>query len=148
MNAAAAGRHAILRRHASTTQTFSSNVLQLSRKFNRIILIGSVTIIGGITLAVLDYRHTENEAAAHERKVLEISLPTGGPKNLPIALHMTDEKDYETDKPRLVILGTGWGVSLGFCYHLKCRPDGSGGEKFSKERKDCKLTRKLYLRFN
>ena len=122
--------------------------MQLSRKFNRIILIGSVTIIGGITLAVLDYRHTENEAAAHERKVLEISLPTGGPKNLPIALHMTDEKDYETDKPRLVILGTGWGVSLGFCYHLKCRPDGSGGEKFSKERKDCKLTRKLYLRFN
>ncbi|CAG8634684.1 5200_t:CDS:10, partial [Paraglomus occultum] len=110
INAAVSSRYMILRRHASTAETSSDNVLQPSRKLNRMILISAVTIIGGITLAVLDYKHTENEAAAHERRELESSLPTGGPKNLPIALHMTDEKGYETNKPRLVILGTGWGA--------------------------------------
>ena len=49
------------------------------------------------------------ELALHPRR--------GGPKNLPIAEALVDDIDEpgraaETDKPRLVILGGGWGVSV------------------------------------
>jgi NADH dehydrogenase len=48
---------------------------------------------------------------------LALHPETGGPKNLPVAkVQVEDEEDEENvklaEKPRLVIVGGGWGVSL------------------------------------
>ena len=48
---------------------------------------------------------------------LSLHPRTGGPKNLPILEVNLDEEEDETkremkNKPRLVIIGGGWGVSL------------------------------------
>ena len=66
------------------------------------------------------------ELALHPRR--------GGPKNLPIAEALVDDIDEpdraaETDKPRLVILGGGWGVSAlssHFIFGRTATPHGGG----------------------
>ena len=64
------------------------------------------------------YRTSTVESAA---SVPELALypRRGGPKNLPIAESLVDDEDdparsSQRDKPRLVILGGGWGVSFFF----------------------------------
>ncbi|KAG9288045.1 hypothetical protein G9A89_017640 [Geosiphon pyriformis] len=69
-----------------------------------------VTVVGGIGLLIMDSKRTEEESQEHEPKEIITCGPIGGPKNLPIAFHLTDEKDDEINKPRLVILGSGWGA--------------------------------------
>lgn len=63
------------------------------------------------------------ELALHPRK--------GGPKNLPIAEALLDEIDDServavNDKPRLVILGGGWGVSVQCQLIWCCTGNGCG----------------------
>lgn len=81
-----------------------------------------VLISGALVLAFFIYDATTyaNERTAEDIPVSELALypRRGGPKNLPIADVFVDDNDSELkreqkDKPRLVILGTGWGsVSL------------------------------------
>ncbi|CAG8465932.1 4440_t:CDS:10 [Ambispora leptoticha] len=78
-------------------------------KFRLLTVVGT-SLVGSVILLILDYRRNLVEAEKHEIKELISCGPTGGPKNLPIAQHLTDEKDFEADKPRLLILGSGWGA--------------------------------------
>ncbi|CAG8468207.1 518_t:CDS:10 [Acaulospora morrowiae] len=79
----------------------------------QIFLLSSSIIIGAVLFAVLDHKRTEAEVKKHEISNLTLEFKRGGPKQLPIASHFTDEKDFSIGKPRLVILGSGWGaVSL------------------------------------
>ena len=96
----------ISRRFASTETV----IAEKHSKFRRKIVIASSLIIGAATgFAIFDYKRTETEAKEHEFPSI---LERGGPKNLPIATHLIDEKDFDTSKPRLVILGSGWGVGI------------------------------------
>jgi NADH dehydrogenase len=74
--------------------------------------------LGGLVVAFFIYdASTYNEnAAVEDVAVPELALHPrrGGPKNLPIADFYVDDEDCPEnsalkDKPRLVILGTGWG---------------------------------------
>jgi NADH:ubiquinone reductase (H+-translocating) len=73
---------------------------------------------GGLVIAFFIYDASTYREADHsgECRVSEAALSPirGGPKNLPIASILlddeaTDEFAAQKDKPRLVILGTGWG---------------------------------------
>jgi len=73
---------------------------------------------------VYDATTYREEPSAEDIPVSELALnpPCGGPKNLPIAEVLIGEHDSEDmvearDKPRLVILGTGWG-SVALLKHL------------------------------
>lgn len=69
---------------------------------------------------------------------LALHPETGGPKNLPIARVQVDDEDDEenirlADKPKLVIVGGGWGVSCHFLLSLALSPklftgDGSASD--------------------
>ncbi|CAG8696028.1 23906_t:CDS:10, partial [Dentiscutata erythropus] len=74
-----------------------------------------IEILTTALLVELDYNTFEARLKEHEEKTIKISTRKGGPKGLVIAEHLFDEKDYEANskRPRLVILGSGWGaVSL------------------------------------
>lgn len=67
-------------------------------------------------LFIYDATTYREEPSIQDCTVSELALSPrrGGPKNLPIAEHLLDDNDSEAkkaqqDKPRLVILGTGWG---------------------------------------
>jgi NADH:ubiquinone reductase (H+-translocating) len=52
---------------------------------------------------------------------LALKPAKGGPKNLPIANYFVDDEESDEmkkleDKPKLVILGGGWGVSYDFYF--------------------------------
>ncbi len=71
-------------------------------------------VVGFFIYDASTYRNTTEETVV----VPELALHPrrGGPKNLPIAEALLDEVDdreraADNDKPRLVILGGGWGVS-------------------------------------
>ncbi|KAK5006376.1 hypothetical protein LTR60_005989, partial [Cryomyces antarcticus] len=73
---------------------------------------------GALVLAffVYDYTTYREDTDTEDLAVSELALnpPRGGPKNLPIANHLVDdddspEKKGSKHKPKLVILGTGWG---------------------------------------
>lgn len=79
-----------------------------------------VLVAGGIVLAFFIYDATtyRNNPSDQEVSVSELALhpERGGPKNLPIASVLVDDDDIEgrdmhkqKHKPKLVILGTGWG---------------------------------------
>lgn len=81
--------------------------------------IGIFTLVGGtIVLAFFIYDATTYKEGPFNEdiQVSELALfpRRGGPKNLPIAEHLVDdddspEKKEQKHKPKLVILGTGWG---------------------------------------
>ncbi|KAF2396526.1 hypothetical protein EJ06DRAFT_533785 [Trichodelitschia bisporula] len=81
-----------------------------------------VLSLGGVLTAVFIYDATTYRMgpANEDVSVSEVALNPrrGGPKNLPIAEHLIDDDDSpskknQKHKPKLVILGTGWGaVSL------------------------------------
>src|SRR5436190_7299037 len=73
---------------------------------------------GGLVVAFFIYDATTYREADHigECRVSEVALTPsrGGPKNLPIASILLDDESTaefaaQKDKPKLVILGTGWG---------------------------------------
>jgi NADH dehydrogenase len=77
-----------------------------------------VLISGGLVVAFFIYDATtyKEDVAASDVPVSELALNPrrGGPKNLPIADYFVDDDDCSENraikhKPKLVILGTGWG---------------------------------------
>ncbi|KAF2032499.1 hypothetical protein EK21DRAFT_98895 [Setomelanomma holmii] len=77
-----------------------------------------VAVSGGLVVAFFIYDATtyNEEPIATDIPVSELALNPrrGGPKNLPIADHFVDDDDCPENKsvkhkPKLVILGTGWG---------------------------------------
>ncbi|CAJ0870942.1 365_t:CDS:10 [Entrophospora sp. SA101] len=81
------------------------------KRLRRLLTIGALIITGTVIFSILDNKKVENLAKEHEIKdLLSITCKNGGPKNLPVAEHFTDEKDSQKDKPRIVILGSGWGA--------------------------------------
>ncbi|GAB7361748.1 hypothetical protein MBLNU230_g1794t1 [Neophaeotheca triangularis] len=78
----------------------------------------TVVVLGGVVVAFFIYDATTYtvEPEAFDIPVSEYALSPrrGGPKNLPIAEYFVDdddtpEKRAQKHKPKLVILGTGWG---------------------------------------
>lgn len=77
-----------------------------------------VAVSGGLIVAFFIY-----DASTYHETPIEVDIPVselalnprrGGPKNLPILEHYIDDNECESlkaqrDKPKLVILGTGWG---------------------------------------
>ena len=99
----------ISRRFASTETV----IAEKHSKFRRKIVVVSSLIIGAAAgFAIIDHKRTEAEAKEQESKEFLVTLERGGPKNLPIATHLIDEEGFDTNKPRLVILGSGWGVGV------------------------------------
>ncbi len=83
-------------------------------------VLGFTVVIGGVLLAgfflydITTYRSSVSRADI-EVPTLALTPESGGPRNLPIARVMIDDEDEEKnklthDKPRLVILGSGWGA--------------------------------------
>jgi len=77
-----------------------------------------VAVAGGLVVAFFVYDATtyNDEPIASDIPVSQLALTPrrGGPKNLPIADHFVDDDDCADNKevkhkPKLVILGTGWG---------------------------------------
>ncbi|CAG8733559.1 9312_t:CDS:2, partial [Ambispora leptoticha] len=101
----------IIKRNETTN---AASALTKSSKPRRIwlklLVVSVVSLAGGTALMILERKRAAAEAEKHGMKELIACGPTGGPKNLPIAIHLTDEMDFEADKPRLVILGSGWGA--------------------------------------
>jgi NADH dehydrogenase len=78
----------------------------------------TVAVVGGSIVAffVYDASTYKTEPVIEDIAISQIALTPriGGPKNLPIAEHLVDdddspEKKSQKHKPKLVILGTGWG---------------------------------------
>jgi NADH:ubiquinone reductase (H+-translocating) len=77
-------------------------------------IIGGGAVVAGVFL--YDATTYREDPSMEDIPVSELALnpKRGGPKNLPIAEVMVDDDDSEAmqaqrDKPKLVILGTGWG---------------------------------------
>lgn len=77
-----------------------------------------VVVFGGavVLFFIYDASTYKSDPSVEDLNVSEIALNPriGGPKNLPIAEHLIDDDDCERTrgikhKPKLVILGTGWG---------------------------------------
>lgn len=77
-----------------------------------------IVISGGLVLAffIYDYTTYQDDPGSFDIPVSEYALNPrrGGPKNLPIVEYFVDDDDTEDmkgqkHKPKLVILGTGWG---------------------------------------
>lgn len=77
-----------------------------------------------VAFFIYDATTYREDSSAEDIPVSELALnpPRGGPKNLPIAEVLVGDNDSDRtmeqkDKPRLVILGTGWG-SVALLKHL------------------------------
>ncbi|KAI9705554.1 MAG: hypothetical protein M1836_006310 [Candelina mexicana] len=77
-----------------------------------------ILFTGGLIVAffIYDASTYREDLTFSDVPVSELALNPrrGGPKNLPIAEHLVDDEDYpemstQKNKPKLVILGTGWG---------------------------------------
>ena len=86
-----------------------------------LVMSGGAAVVAFFVYDATTYRE---EPSAEDIPVSELALypPHGGPKNLPIAEVLVGDYDSEEmmdqrDKPRLVILGTGWG-SVALLKHL------------------------------
>jgi NADH:ubiquinone reductase (H+-translocating) len=78
----------------------------------------AVAAVGGaiVLFFIYDASTYKNDPEIEDIAISEIALTPrrGGPKNLPIAEHLVDDDDCvkmkaQKHKPKLVILGTGWG---------------------------------------
>lgn len=93
---------------------------RLGRALNKIFAFCGLTVItvGGLIIGffVYDASTYKDEFEAQDIPIPEIALNPrrGGPKNLPVAEYLVDDGDTEEhsqqmSKPRLVVLGCGWG---------------------------------------
>jgi hypothetical protein len=104
------------RRPQSTLSTRAVNVA----KYTGYGVLSTVFGIGVLTAGVLlhdAFTYTDRHIERVPVSPLALNPERGGPKNLPIArVFMDDEADEENRqlaaKPRLVIIGGGWGVSV------------------------------------
>lgn len=86
-------------------------------------VLGLGVIVGGVFLHDA-FTYTDLHVDRVPVNPLALHPETGGPKNLPIAsANIGDEEDEETralaEKPKLVIVGGGWGVSDFACRSSK-----------------------------
>ena len=89
--------------------------------------VAGVLALGGIIFLHDAFTYTDRHVDRVPVNPLALNPETGGPKDLPIAkVLVEDEEDEENKKlamkPRLVIVGGGWGVRLvsNFYYYLFC----------------------------
>ncbi|KAL4901884.1 hypothetical protein BDW74DRAFT_67526 [Aspergillus multicolor] len=110
-------------RHSSTAPTKEDGITRKFRIKNIIvttfaycgffIVMSSAAVVAFFIYDATTYRETSS-AEAIPVSELALNPRRGGPKNLPIAEVLIGDDDSEAmqaqkDKPRLVILGTGWG---------------------------------------
>ncbi|RHZ44802.1 hypothetical protein Glove_709g64 [Diversispora epigaea] len=76
-------------------------------KWGRIFLLTSSMGIATILFIKLDQKYSNSPQQEFNDGSSLLSLKTGGPKMLKIASHLNDD---ENKKPKLVILGSGWGA--------------------------------------
>ncbi|CAG8514687.1 1415_t:CDS:10 [Ambispora gerdemannii] len=100
----------VSKRHETTNAASAPTKNSKLNFWLKLLAVSAASLAGGTVLLSLESKRREAEEEKHQIKELVACGPTGGPKNLPIALHLTDEMDYEADKPKLVILGSGWGA--------------------------------------
>lgn len=89
--------------------------------YRTVVLTGFfVLVTGGLVVGFFIYDattyHEDNTYADCPVPEAALSPRRGGPKNLPIVDSLLDDEDCphrkkQMEKPRLVILGSGWGVS-------------------------------------
>ncbi|KAL2814205.1 hypothetical protein BDW59DRAFT_154489 [Aspergillus cavernicola] len=111
-------------RHQSTTTPGNDGILPRKSRIRNIIVKSFaycgffLVMSGGVVVAFFVYDATtySGQSSAEAIPVSELALNPrrGGPKDLPIAEVLVGDNDSEAmqaqrDKPRLVILGTGWG---------------------------------------
>ncbi|KAI8371367.1 pyridine nucleotide-disulfide oxidoreductase-domain-containing protein [Radiomyces spectabilis] len=96
---------------SATTKAPASKKRIFARRF--FVWSGATAATGALVYTLLqDKEYIEDAQGAHEH-VSELALhpPRGGEKNLPIVTdHLDQCKDNKEQKPRLVILGSGWGA--------------------------------------
>ena len=73
---------------------------------------GTTTLLGTFSyLMTQDYLFLEEAKGAHEQvPFLALHPERGGAKNLPVVTHQLDDLAEDEEKPRLVIVGSGWGA--------------------------------------
>lgn len=104
-------------RHGELDPDFSSRHPWIASVLRLVISsIVGVVVVGGILLIHDAGTYNERHVGRVPVNPLSLHPRRGGPKNLPIIeVNIDDEEDEEKramkDKPRLVILGCGWGVS-------------------------------------
>ncbi|KAF2148989.1 FAD/NAD(P)-binding domain-containing protein [Myriangium duriaei CBS 260.36] len=106
-------------RFASTDKPGKSGSRVLRGLYRSLAWLGIFVVVsGGLVVAFFIYDattyHEEPESVDIPISELALNPRRGGPKNLPIAEHMvdddeSDEKKGQKHKPKLVVLGTGWG---------------------------------------
>lgn len=114
----------------STPQTrhFSAGrpVLQSLRTFARyttyagLSTVGGVVVFGGLLFIHDIFTYADQHVARVPRSPLTLQPQNGGPKNLPVVKTDLGDEDDDTrraisERPRLVIVGGGWGVRLLAC---------------------------------
>ncbi|KKY13033.1 putative nadh-ubiquinone oxidoreductase 64 kda [Diplodia seriata] len=110
-------------RPASTNHVPSRTPAALRALYKTAAWIGIFTLVGGsivVAFFIFDATTYKEGPFNEDIHVSELALfpRKGGPKNLPIAEHLVDDDDSpdkkeQKHKPKLVILGTGWGsISL------------------------------------
>ncbi|KAG2228211.1 hypothetical protein INT45_011003 [Circinella minor] len=74
--------------------------------------VGTATLIGTFSyLITQDYLFLQEAKGAHEQvPFLALHPERGGVKNLPVVTHQLDDLAQDEGKPRLVIIGSGWGA--------------------------------------
>lgn len=113
-------RHQTLRHYADSTNSpvarrnIVFRAVRGSVKFVGITTLGfGLFVVGFFAYDSLTYREARQQAVSVNP--LALSPERGGPKNLPIARQLIDDQDSEgtlsaSEKPKLVILGSGWGA--------------------------------------
>lgn len=103
--------------------------LRNAAKWTSIFIGSSVVGVLSLTTAILVHdaftyqnRHVDRVPVSP----LALHPEKGGPKNLPVVRDQVDDTEDEENrllaqKPRLVIIGGGWGVSPGFYLYFKAR---------------------------
>ncbi|CAO3651540.1 unnamed protein product [Cunninghamella echinulata] len=98
---------------SNTTTSTGSKLIKRGRWIKRIVLGSSVIGVGYLAYILkqdIEYRKDPSIQHAHENvPPLALHPQLGGENNLPILTHQLDNQSSEEKKPRLVILGSGWG---------------------------------------
>jgi hypothetical protein len=117
---------AITKRYESTfTSKFSSRSVKAA-KYTGLLCVSTVVGVTVITAGILlhdMFTYTDKHVERVPVSPLALHPERGGPKNLPVARVFTDDEEDEENrklatKPRLVIIGGGWGVSLSFLWRI------------------------------
>lgn len=105
--------HPVIRHYASSSSKEPNQ--WLGPKFKRLLLYtgGAATLGGAAVYLSQDHSRVVDMYGAHEHvPYLAIHPKKGGVKDLPITEYYLDDDERQKmdDKPRLVIIGSGWGA--------------------------------------